>query len=757
MPRSVATLVALVAGATTAFAAAPDYLREIKPILARQCVLCHGTTARKSDLLLDTAAGARAGGKHGPAIIPGKPGDSPLVHVIEGSHRDISRMPYKRPPLDSSQIQLVREWIAAGAPAPTDEVPSSDRHWSFTGPNKPAIPNGTVATHPIDAFLFQRMAAQNLKPSPEADPAVLFRRVCQDLTGLPPDPGELRGYLADQDPERYQRAVDRLLASPHHGERWARWWLDAARYADSNGYSVDGLRTVWPYRDWVVRAFNTDLGFDTFTRWQIAGDLLPDEGTDAVIASGFHRHTQINHEGGIDPEQFRLESIVDRVSTTATVWLGVSLGCAQCHDHKFDPFSQRDYYGFFAFFNSTENDGHGAPDYAVTGPGLDLPTEVETAALKRWEIELRRIEQTMAGSAEGSPQAADLKMELTAWKKKRPASTRTMVMHELAQPRETVIFIKGDFTRPGAKVSPATPAALPPTASHPARDRRDLADWLVARGNPLTARVLVNRVWQVYFGRGLVETENDFGTMGSEPSHPELLDWLACEFRDAGWSLKHLHRLIVTSSAYRQASVHRPDLAESDPRNQWFARQNRLRLEAEQIRDAALVTSGMLDRRMGGPPVFPPQPDGLGAFTQNKRAWVASTGGDRFRRAVYTHLQRSTLHPALSVFDAPDTFTTCTRRQRSNTPLQALTLLNDTAFHELAAAFGKRLAALPGPDVKRIEVGFQLATGRIAQPREIQTLARLLAAERATSPGDDTGWTAVARVLLNLDESITRE
>ncbi len=756
MTRPALRLIALLAGAVSA-AAAPDYLREIKPMLARQCVLCHGATARKSDLLLDTAAGARVGGKHGPAVIPGKPDESPLLQVVQGSHRELGRMPYKRPPLDSSQIQQLHDWIAAGAPAPENETPSSDRHWAFVAPAKPTVPNQAGATHPIDAFIFQRLQTGKLKPSAEADPAVLFRRVWLDLTGLPPGPGDLRAYLADADPERYARAVDRLLASPHHGERWARWWLDAARYADSNGYSVDGLRTVWPYRDWVVQAFNRDLPFDTFTRWQIAGDLLPDEGSDAQIASGFHRHTQINHEGGIDPEQFRLECVVDRVSTTATVWLGVSLGCAQCHDHKFDPFSQRDYYGLFAFFNSTENDGHAATDYSGTGPGLEIPTATESAALHEWEVELPRLERAVAAAATGSPEAADRQKELTAWKRKRPTVTRTLVMRELAEPRETVVFIKGDFTRPGAKVSPATPASLPPQAERPARDRRDLADWLVAAGNPLTARVLVNRVWQVYFGRGLVETENDFGTMGSEPSHPELLDWLACEFRDSGWSLKHLHRLIATSATYRQASLHRPDLADADPRNQWFARQNRLRFEAEQIRDAALVTSGMLDRRLGGPPVFPPQPGGLGAFTQNKRDWVASTGGNRFRRAVYTHLQRSTLHPALSVFDAPDTFTTCTRRQRSNTPLQALTLLNDTAFHELALAFGKRLAALPGPDAKRIELGFQLATGRPSQPPETQALARLLAAERATSPGDDTAWTAVGRVLLNLDESITRE
>lgn len=752
MPRPALRLIALLSGALGALAG-PDYLRDIKPMLARQCVLCHGPTALKGKLRLDTAAGALQGGEHGPAVIPGKPDQSLLLQVIQGQHSEIGRMPLKRPPLDSSQVQQLREWIAAGAPAPADEPPSPDRHWSFVPPREPAIPAVPGALHPIDAFIRQRQNAENMKASPEAEPATLLRRLTLDLTGLPPTTAEIDAFLTDTHPNRYERVVERLLGSPHHGERWARWWLDAARYADSNGYSVDGLRTAWPWRDWVTRAFNADLPFDTFTRWQIAGDLLPGEGTDAVIASAFHRNTQINHEGGIDPEQFRLEAIVDRVNTTATVWLGVSLGCAQCHDHKFDPFTQRDYYALFAFFNSTENDGHGA----ATGPTLDRPSPAETEALQKWEGELRRLE-TAATAAGGSPAAQDRQKELDAWKKKRPATTRVLVMRELAQPRETVVFIKGDFTRPGAPVTAATPATLTRPTAPPARDRRDLAQWLVAPENPLTARVLVNRVWQVYFGRGLVETENDFGTMGSEPSHPELLDWLATDLVRSGWSLKHLHRRIVTSATYRQASLHRADLDEHDPRNRWLARQNRIRFEAEQIRDAALVASGLLDPRLGGPPVFPPQPGGLGAFTQNKREWIASTGGDRYRRALYTHLQRSTLHPALSVFDAPDTFTACTRRQRSNTPLQALTLLNDVAFHELAVAFGQRIAGLSGSDPSRLEQGFRIATGRKPGVAESQALLRLLESERSADPTHAAeAWTTVARVLLNLDESITRE
>lgn len=740
----------------TAVQAAPDYTRDIKPLLARQCVSCHGATARKAGLLLDTAAGAIQGGEHGPAIVPNKPEASLLLSVVEGSHREIGRMPYKRPPLDSAQVALLRDWIASGAAAPRDEVPSSDRHWAFVEPVLPPLPAATPpASGPVDAFIDEALRREGLEPAPEADPATLLRRVSLDLTGLPPSPEQLDAYLADTSPDRYARAVERLLASPHHGERWARWWLDAARYADSNGYSIDGIRPIWPFRDWVVRAMNADLPFDTFTRWQIAGDLLPGDGTDAVIASGFHRNTQINHEGGIDPEQFRLECVVDRVNTTATVWLGVSLGCAQCHDHKFDPFSMRDYYGLFALFNSTENDGHGASDYAASGPQLELATEAEKESVRRWEEEIARLQAGVKAAPDEKERKAR-EREVAQVRSKRPSVTRTMVMRELPEPRETVTFIKGDFTRPGAKVTPSTPAALTSDRTRAVRDRRDLADWLVARSNPLTARVLVNRVWQVYFGRGLVETENDFGTMGAEPSHPALLDWLACDLRDSGWSLKRLHRHIVLSAAYRRSSVAAPELASKDPRNRWLARQNRIRLEAEQVRDAALASAGLLDARLGGPPVFPPQPGGLGAFTQSKRDWPASTGGDRYRRAIYTHLQRATLHPALSVFDAPDTFTTCTRRQRSNTPLQALTLLNDTAFHELAVALGRRLRALPGSDDARLRDGFRLATGRLPAPDEQRLLARLLADERAHG-GDEPAWTAVGRVLLNLDEAITRE
>ncbi|MBL9167683.1 MAG: DUF1553 domain-containing protein [Verrucomicrobiales bacterium] len=702
--------------------------------------------------------------------------------------------------------------------------PPAVRLWAFEPIANPVPPAVAGAVTPLDAFVLPRVQAAGLAPSPPADSATLARRVFLDLIGLPPTPEQLRSFLADQAPGAYERLVDRLLASPHYGERWGRWWLDAARYADSNGYSIDSPRSIWPYRDWVIRALNADLPFDRFTLWQIAGDLIPEQeipaGTppvDLLIATGFHRNTQVNHEGGIDPEQFRLESVVDRVNTTATVWMGLTLACAQCHDHKFDPLSQRDYYRFLAFFNSCENDGHGSSGLEAENV-VELASSVELAArdalrrriadrekelrawaarevapeLGAWESALRpeataklssltrdtlRIPRDQRNQDQSNlvwaafrdqhPGYRARRQEVEALKSQLPSLARTLVMKELSAPRRTTMFVKGDFTRPSDEVSPGFPEALKPTgvrstayASVRPLNRLDLARWLVSPEHPLTARVLVNRVWQQLFGKGLVETENDFGTQGASPSHPELLDWLASGLIRSGWSLKSLHRQIVISSTYRQSSRLTPTSAERDPLNRWLGRQNRLRLDAEIIRDVLLLASGRLETRLGGPPVFPPQPAGLGSFTQNDRPWKTSVGPDRYRRAVYTHLQRSTLHPALAVFDSADGFQTCTRRMRSNTPLQALTMLNDPAFRELTGALGRRLmrASSPSNDRERLELGLELVLSRKAGSVELDRLERFLSVERALSDAtEDRVWTSVARVLLNLDEAITRE
>jgi hypothetical protein len=672
--------------------------------------------------------------------------------------------------------------LLAGRGAPSGSLSAQDApssklaHWAFQPlrPVVPPTPRGPTG-NPIDAFIRARLAKEGLQPAPEAARVTLLRRLALDLTGLPPTLEEIDAFVKDRRPDAYERQVDRLLASPHHGERWGRHWLDLARYADSNGYSIDSPRTIWPYRDWVIAALNRDLPFDQFTIEQLAGDLLPGATLGQKTATGFHRNTLVNEEGGVDPEQFRVEAVLDRVNTTGSVWLGLTLGCAQCHNHKYDPLSQREYYQLFAFFNNQDE------------PNLPL------------------------GVPDPNP---------SPFKKGRKRELTTMVLRERATPRETHVLLGGDFTRKGAQVGPGTPAVLPPlrdfrfwifdfglqedgkaaaSIENPKSkiqnrkskienvpNRLDLARWLVRPDHPLTARVHVNRVWAQYFGVGLVETENDFGTRGTPPSHPELLDWLAAEFMRQNWSLKALHRLIVTSATYRQSSQARADLDAIDPRNRLLARQARLRLDAEIVRDVALAASGLLDRRIGGPSVFPPQPEGIYLFTQKPHAWKTSTGPDRYRRGLYTFFQRSAPYPALTVFDAPDANSACTRRGRSNTPLQALTLLNDRAFLELARGLAERvLREVPNGDPERLRYAFRLCLAREPSPLEAQRLERylrlqleefeaepaeaqaLLAPLKKADPGAvppaavdlprRAAWTALARVLLNLDEFITRE
>ena len=785
---------------TATASAAVDYTTQIKPLLQQHCVKCHGATTQKSQLRLDTAVAARTGGKHGSAL------PDILIQVISGTHAEIPQMPYKRGPLDSAQIALIRQWIAEGAKAPADETPSDDRHWAFIAPVKaPLPPNGP--THPIDAFIHAGLAKAGLTPSPPASRETLIRRLHLDLTGLPPTPAEVAAFLKNPASSIKNLAAN-LLKSPHYGERWGRWWLDQARYGDSNGYSIDAPRSIWPYRDWVVNALNNDKPFDQFTLEQLAGDMLPKPSRDQLIATGFHRNTQINQEGGIDKEQFRIESVFDRVATTGTVWLGLTIGCAQCHDHKFDPISQREYYQFYAFLNNQDE-----PTLPVPNPGQDLDKlkaehqqvlkqidahiKERITTLLEWEKTLgdksKKLLEPVALKSIAKPaakrSAADQRilfkaMTGTADSVFNPLydrhleldniftnGTTTLVMKELPQPRKTTLFIKGDFTRPSDEVQPGVLKVLHVLPENTKLDRLALAQWLIDRRNPLTARVLVNRVWQQYFGRGIVETENDFGTMGRLPTHPELLDWLAVDFMEHGWSLKHLHQLIVTSTTYQQSSSRAvgktsttdpspsPSLSpdQVDPNNYLLWRQNRLRLDAEVVRDVALATSGLLSLKMGGAPVYPPIPEGVMSLGQVKRAWPVSKGADRYRRGIYTFIFRATPPPSLSVFDAPDGFSTCTRRIRSNTPLQALTLLNDSAYVEFAQALAARLLKEAKSDDARITHAFQLCVSRAPSDRERQTMTRLLQAERDSKAPEAQCWQSLARVMLNLDETITRE
>lgn len=736
--------------ALTAFAApaAIDFNRDVRPILSDKCVACHGPDKdkRKAGLRLDEEEGSRVELKDGArAIVPGLPEKSALMARITTKDDDDVMPPRKSGKnLTEAQIETLRTWIAAGA--------KYAKHWSLVKPVRPPLPKVKMSQWPrneIDLFILARLEQEGIKPSPEADKLTLFRRAALDVVGIPPSASDVENFSKmAEGPFVWEQVMEALLGSEHYGERWARHWLDLARYADSNGYSIDAPRSIWMYRDWVIRAFNKDMPFDQFTIEQLAGDLLPNATLDQKIATGFHRNTQINEEGGIDKEQFRLESVVDRVNTTGAAFLGLTLGCAQCHDHKFDPISQREYYEMFAFLNNADE------------PDLALGTPEQNAKLSEHRDQVlalsKKIEDLRQETSKNTNEINKAIEDLEKLRKRVPKVDSTMVMAEREKPRETYIHIKGDFTRHGDVVGPGVlKAVLPLKASGDKTNRLDLARWIVDRDNPLTARVLVNRIWAQYFGRGLVETDNDFGSQGSSPSHPELLDWLACELMENGWSMKHIHRLILGSATYRQSSNARPDLANIDANNYLLARQSRVRLDAEVVRDVALQASGLLNPKVGGPSVFPPQPEGVMSLGQSRHEWKTSTGPDRYRRGLYTYFWRATPHPSLTVFDAPDSFTTCTRRPRSNTPLQSLTLLNDTGCFEFAEALADRVTKEEPDESRRLARAFEYCLSRPPNTPEITRLQKLL--EDCRADGEKESWTTVARVLLNLDETVTRE
>jgi hypothetical protein len=790
-------LIAALAAGATAAEKPVDFSREVRPILANYCFKCHGPdeAKREADLRLDTrevAVADRGGYK---AIDVDEPAASALLARIT-SQDESERMP----PVDSgmkltdTEIETLRGWIDEGAPY--------DPHWSFRRVERPAVPivnssDSSWPKHEIDHFVLQQLDEHKLRPSPEASRNTLIRRVHLDVTGLPPTPDEVDEFVRDEFPDAYERMVDRALASPHYGERWGRHWLDQARYADTNGYTVDSPRSMWPYRDWVIKALNDDMPFDKFTIEQLAGDLIPDHSREQLVATGFHRNTLINEEGGTDNEQFRVEAVVDRVNTTGAVWLGLTIACAQCHSHKFDPVTQREYYQLYTFFNNCEDVNTKAPVLKVmtaeqTGQLADFDKKIRAARARLAGYDARQAKRKAETVPGGDATAEDadsartkLAAELASLREARKQFLApipdTMIMRETKTPRESHLLVRGDFLRKGEKVSAGTPAVLPPMPeSTGSRTRLDLARWLVDRRNPLTARVAVNRIWAHYFGQGLVETENDFGFQGTPPTHPELLDWLAAEFMapadgSASWSLKHIHRLILTSATYRQSSELCGAAKAADPLNKMLGRQARLRVDAEIVRDLSLAVSGLLNQELGGPSVYPPQPEGVYAFTQRAMTWPTSTGPDRYRRGMYTFFMRSAPYPELTTFDAPVFNTTCTFRPRSNTPLQALTMANDATLVEASQALGKRIREHSADDDERFGFAYLLCFSRSPEPFEVKRLAAYLGQQRkdfaaaaddarkfADVPAseeatDAAAWTAVARVLLNLDEFITRE
>ena len=807
-----------------------DYNFHVKPILSDRCYACHGpdAAARQAELRLDTEEGllrsVLSGGE--PPVVPGSRKRSPLFRRVSSGDTEF-RMP---PPasnlsLSEREVAILGKWIAQGA-----EVRP---HWSFVAPTKPALP-GAVRPHwprnEVDHFILRRLEQERLAPSGAADRATLLRRVTLDLTGLPPTIEDLEAFLRDRSEQAYERVVDRLLASPRYGERWAWDWLDAARYADTNGYQGDPVRTMWPWRDWVIEAINANMPYDRFTIEQLGGDLLDAPDVDQVMATGFNRNHMYNGEGGRIPEETRVENVFDRVETVGTVWMGLTLTCARCHDHKYDPLSQREYYSLFDFFNQTSETGSGYN--GKVPPVIDVSDAESRSRLE--ELEQRvgaaslRVESQEAaifphepGETPGdSPRASgllgehvdalrlapaersgyyldlllrDLAPEYPAYEAaltelrqtnrarstQREQSTLVMVMDQLEERRETFVLASGAYDRPTDPVKAAVPSFLPPLLGTDSPDRLALARWLVSEEHPLTARVTVNRFWQAFFGQGLVKTVEDFGVQGELPSHPELLDYLAVDFMESGWDVKALHRKIVTSATYRQSSVLRPELAERDPENRLLARGARQRLPAWMIRDQALALGGLLVDSLGGPPVFPYQPEGVWSeATFGQSVYAQDSGSALHRRSIYTFWRR--IVGPTTLFDNANRQVCTVRSVRTNTPLHALATLNDITYVEAARFMAERILSAGGSDAERIRRAFRLATSREPDPEEAQILLGRLDALRSDfaadpeaarailaigdkprqsdlDPVEHAAHAALASLLLNLDETITRQ
>jgi hypothetical protein len=842
----------------SSFGAVVDFKREIQPILEQRCTECHGEKKQKAGVRLDRKAFAFAPTDSGkPAITVGRSGESLLWQRITTTNTD-EIMPPKGEPLTAAQVTMIQKWIDEGAVWPDDGGVPQKKHWAYEKPVRPPVPAvkgpKSAVKNPIDAFVLERLQQEKLKPAPEADRATLVRRVSLDLTGLPPSMAEVNAFLADKSKDAYEKVLDRLLASPHFGERWARPWLDMARYADTQGYEKDNRRTMWPWRDWVISALNQNKPFDQFTIEQIAGDLLPDATQEQKVATGFHRNTMTNTEGGTDDEEFRHEAVVDRVNTTFSTWMATTINCSQCHNHKYDPLTMKEYYQVYAFLNQTADSDKEdeRPTLKVFKPGEKEELASRREALKnaeaRWKAATSTPELTNAflawqektlaelTNAPGTNVTAkakkdakfsneDLRKLLATAPDQRDKDQRTKlkehfegvapelkeprealaaaraaekkfndaipivsVLEELPKPRETHMLMRGSFLTKGERVLPGVPAVMSPLPPSSGTNRLAFARWLVDTNNPLTARVMMNRFWEQIFGVGIVETSEDFGTQGEPPSHPKLLDWLACEFMESSgaqdqspWDIKRMLRLIVTSATYRQSSKVTPELLQRDPYNRLLARGTRRRLEAEMVRDQALAVSGLLSRKLGGAPVMPPQPDGVWQVVYSGDKWETSKGEDKYRRGLYTFWRRTSPYPSMVSFDAPSGEFCVVRRTRSNTPLQALTLLNDPVYLECAQTLAKRMLSEGGTTAEqRAGYGLRACLAREPKKGEAQKLAALAAKQLARYQEDPesaakfmksvgteakekseaaelAAWTIVANVLLNLDEFVMKQ
>jgi Protein of unknown function (DUF1553)/Protein of unknown function (DUF1549)/Planctomycete cytochrome C len=772
----------LLVSAPTLAAAPVDFSKEIHPLFADYCYKCHGPDekARKAKLRLDVREEALTA----KAFVPGKPDESELVKRVCSADPEM-RMPpekSKKPALNAEQIALVKRWIAEGA--------KYSEHWSFGKLARPAEPEIRKPQfdirNPIDSFILAKLSDSGVSPSPEADRVTLIRRLYFDLTGLPPSPEEVHAFVADKTPDAYEKLVDKLLASPHHGERLAMWWLDLVRYADSAGYHSDNPINISPFRDYVIKSFNANKPFDQFTIEQLAGDLLPNPTLEQRVASAYNRLLLTTEEGGGQAKEYEAKYSADRVRNFGQVWLGGTIMCAECHNHKFDPYTQADFYSIAAFFADIQE-----PSIGNRGPGTPVPTPDQSKKLTELGEAAAKI-QSRASALGGVLPWAALKRDRDAVAAAIKARTdfENALPHVLmtvsGPPRTVRILARGNWQdETGPVMKPKTPGFLPPlpplAAGVGRYNRLDLAKWTVAPNNPLTARVAVNRLWRLFYGYGIARSLEESGSQGQWPTHPELLDWLASEFQTK-WDVRHIVRLMVTSATYRQSSVETPAIREHDPANKLFARQSRSRLDAEFIRDGALAVSGLLSNKVGGDSVKPFQPLGYwAALNFPTREWQKDTGEKEYRRGMYTHWQRTFPHPAMIAFDAPSREECTCDRPRSNIPQQALVLLNDPEFVEAARVFAQKALADGGKaDDARIAWVFERATSRKPKAEEVAVLTSVLAKHRtdfAAKPDDakkllaigDTpapkdvkpeelaAWTSVCRVILNLHETITRQ
>jgi hypothetical protein len=797
-----------------------DYTRQIRPILANSCLACHGADerARKAKLRLDVRDEAVK-----KAIVPGKASESPLVQRVTSKDPDEVMPPAhgKKPAITAQQAELLKRWIDEGA--------KYDQHWAYVKPARPAIPdvkNKAWVRNAVDAFIAQGHERNGFNPAPEADKVTLIRRLTFDLTGLPPTPKEVDDFLKDNSPEAYEKVVDRLLDSKHFGERLAVMWLDAVRYADTGGYHSDNHRDVWLFRDYVIDAFNKDKRFDQFVIEQLAGDLLPNATNEQKVASGYNRMLMTTEEGGAQAKEYTAKYAADRVRNTSNAFLGSTMGCCECHNHKYDPFTTRDFYRFAAFFADVRETAVGRQ------PQTPIMTAEQEAELKKLDGEVNRLKGEIAKvkpAAEGqakweadvaknpkglpkpvtdvlkveaakrndaqkktladhyrdhvAPEIEGRRKELAAATANRDAyqkSIPTTLVSMTGQPRTVRILPRGNWLDDsGDVVQPGIPEFLGTLKTEKAT-RTDLAKWVVSPDNPLTARVFVNRLWKIAFGQGLVRNLDDFGTQGTPPSHPELLDWLATEFVRTGWDVKGILKVMLMSNAYRQSSVASAAVREKDPTNVWLARQNRFRLDAEFVRDTALSIAGLLTTKVGGPSSHPYQPAGYWALLNfPQREWQADKNEDEYRRGLYTYWCRTFPHPSLTAFDAPSREECTNERPRSSTPLQALVLLNDPTYVEAARVFATATMKEGTTTPERLNAMYRRALSRPAKPEEIKVLEALVEKHRAEFKKDPKGaqellkvglaplpantdaaelaaWTSVARVVLNLHEAVTR-